>query len=337
MGTSDGHRWQAAMGAITASLVAGAWRSGTSSWTADGLRSLELAEELLRGRPLPIDLAVVHAAPAAIGLADGARPLLADGTASELVDVVRVWLHESRLLDPADAGLAAAADLARSGARLDDAVLTAPDVTQAVLNAAVVGLVGGIGVVPGRAATGFAAVDGRRGRRYLARLTDRLLGIDRDPTYDPRRRRGPREVLPGLWLSNVYGAQRFVETNPEGLVLSLCDPEGRIDGHPHQVTFHIDDTPRPDANPSLEFVLDEVLAEIAAARVGGQPVLVHCRHGASRTGLVLRALLVDELGVDAEAALMEAQCLWPHVSEWNPAWHRATERWAGRQARSTAG
>ena len=90
-------------------------------------------------------------------------------------------------------------------------------------------------------------------------------------------------------------------------------------------------TPRPDANPSLQFVLDEVLHEIAEARRVSQPVLVHCRHGASRTGLVLRTLLVDELGVDGEAALMEAACLWPHVSEWNTAWHRATNERSRRR------
>lgn len=318
------------MGAITGSLVAGALRNETTTWTGAGRRSLELAEDLLRGAPLPIDVTVPHALPATVGLAAGPRPLLADSTVGELFDVVGAWLHEGRLLNSSDPALATAVELAGTGLGLAAAVEAAPDETHAVLNAAVVGLVGGIGIVPARLATKFAAVDGRRGRRYLARLTDRLLGIDRGPTYDPRRRRGPREVLPGLWLSNLYGATAFVEANPDGLVLSLCDPEGRLDGHDHHITFHIDDTPRPDANPSLEVVLDDVLAEIVAARADGRPVLVHCRHGASRTGLVLRALLVDELGVDAEAALMEARCLWPYVSEWNPAWHRSTER-RGRQ------
>ncbi len=320
------------MGAITAALLADSLQAGLTSWTDTGLHSLELAEDLLRGEPLPIDLTLRQAVPAAVGLADGPRPLLAEPEVSELIDVFQAWLYDGRLLEVADPGLSAAIELSRTDVSFASAIEA--DDTQMILNATIVGLVGGIGRVPAGSASSFCAVDGRRGRRYLARLTDRLLGVEREPTYDPRRRRGPREVMPGLWVSNIYGVDTFVEDHPDGLVLSLCDPEGRFDGHHNQITFHIDDTARPDANPSLHVVLDEVLHEIAEARQVGRPVLVHCRHGASRTGLVLRALLVDELGIDSEAALMEAVCLWPHVSEWNAAWHRATDERSRRRTKT---
>ena len=101
-------------------------------------------------------------------------------------------------------------------------------------------------------------------------------------------------------------------------------------GHPHHVTFHLEDTPRSDANPSLALVIDEILAEISQARAAGQPVLVHCRHGASRSGLVLRLLLVDELGLSADDALTEAMCRWSHTSTWNTDWTDVVRRRADR-------
>lgn len=322
--TTPAHRWQASMGAITAALVAGASVKGESVWTDAGIQTLTHAEDLLRGQPIPIDLSMPHASAVAVGLASASVPLLVDGAVCEFLDVVRGWLLEARLIDVADPRLVAAIEGARAGARFEEALCADGDPAQRILNATLVGLVGGIGAVPARHASNLTEPGGRRGRRYLARLTDRLLGIERVPTYDPRNRRGPREVLPGLWLSNLFGVAGFVAAHPDGLVVSLCDPEGRLDKHDQQITFHIDDTPKLDANPSLAIVLDEVLGEVAQARSEGRPVLVHCRHGASRTGLVLRLILIDELGLDPEAALTEAQCLWPHTSEWNKAWWRAT-------------
>jgi len=131
-------------------------------------------------------------------------------------------------------------------------------------------------------------------------------------------------------VTNIFGLDRFVNEHPDGLVISLCDIEGRLVGHPNQLTFHLDDTPKADANPSIDQVLNDVMVEIRAARQAGQPVLVHCRHGASRTGLVLRLLLIEEHGLDADDALIEAQCLWPHTSTWNKAWARKVAGWADR-------
>ena len=153
-----------------------------------------------------------------------------------------------------------------------------------------------------------------------------MLKLERTSWYDARSRRGPREIVSGVWLSNIHGLGAFTVEHPDGLVLSLCDIEGRLDDHEHQITFHLDDTPKREANPSLELVIDEILSEVRTARERKQPVLVHCRHGASRTGLILRLLLVEDLGLDADDALTEAQCLWPHTSTWNKAWAREIER-----------
>lgn len=339
---SDAHRWQAATGAIAGSLLADA-RAGVCSQR--GHRSTELAEDLLGGSPTPIDLAAADAIPVAVGLSGGPAPLLSDPVAVELVGHLRWWLENPASQVPGadrfdEPALSTAARIAATALDLDqpgqstgpigrfEAALVAAgdDRQQAVLIGGLMGLHGGIGAIPARSLSGARSPDGRLVRRYVSRLVDRLLGLHRNDWYDPRTRRGPKEVLAGVWLSNLYGIEPFVSEHPGGLVLSLCDVEGRLDSHPNQVAFHIDDTPRPDANPQLPVVLDEVLGEVRGARSVGQPVLVHCRHGASRTGLVLRLMLMTDLGLDPESATTEAQCLWPHTSTWNKAWANEIER-----------
>jgi len=322
------------MGAITGAVLADALRSGAMTetarptWCNTGVGIANHAEAHLRGAAVPVDLIAVEAVAVAVGLAKTAPPLLVEPATVEVLDLIGGWLSgaDAELPVPMDTVLADAwAGRHRSFAEAIDSASTEPE---AVLAGATVGLCGGIGALPARLVSEMRTPDDRPARRYLARLTDRLLGLHRHDWYDPRNRRGPREVLPGVWLSNLYGLGSFTVEHPDGLVISLCDIEGRLDDHDHQITFHIDDTPKTEANPSIELVLDGVLAEVEAARSAGQPVLVHCRHGASRTGLVLRLLLVEEHGLDAEAALMEAQCIWPHTSTWNRAWARQVERYA---------
>ncbi len=317
------------MGALTGSLIAGALAVDSEVWTPLGLRSLDHAQAIVRGDAAPIDLPADAAFPAAIGLAAAPTPLLTEPATVAIVDHVRAWLADP---DAAHAPRAEgdlvseAVERARAGSFTEVVEAAHGDELMGVLVGGIAGLEGGIGAVPARLVAGLRAPDGRRGRRFLARLSARLLGVDRTDWYDPRGRRGPREVLPGLWLSNLYGTAAFATEHPDGLVLSLCDDEGRLDQHGDHLVFHLEDTPKAEANPQLPLVLDDVLGEVAAARAAGRPVLVHCRHGASRTGLVLRLILVDELGLDAEAALMEAQCLWPATSSWNRAWNREVER-----------
>ena len=317
------------MGAIAGAMVADAVATGSDVWTDDGLADIAIAESLLAGSPTPIDLAADLAWPSVIGLSDAPPPLLADQTTVDLIDAARTALATGEPIPVTDPLLAELATAAQTE-RFDDLLARADgDPMIARLLGGMFGLQHGLGAIPARLVSTITAPDGRRGRRYLCGLTNRLLGIERPLWYDPRNRRGPKEVLPGLWLSNLLGVGAFTSTHPDGLVLSLCDDEGRVANHPHQVAFHLEDTPKARANPSLPVVVDEILGEISAARAADQPVLVHCRHGASRTGLILRILLVDELGLDAEDALTEAQCLWPHTSTWNKEWAAEVDRRAG--------
>ncbi len=323
---TEQYRWQAAMGTIAGSLLADTLTATPRAWTVRAIRSLDIAEALVAGEPVPVDLAPDVAVPASMGLALRGAPLLMDSTTVALIDLVGRALDGVEPLASADPLLSKAIELSRSTTFVDAIEGAGGEPELASLVGALVGLRGGLGAIPARLVSTISASDGTRGRRYLRGLTNRLLGIDLPNWYDPRRRRGPKEVLPGLWLSNLYGISAFVDSYPDGLVLSLCDEEGRLADHGHHITFHLEDAPRSDANPSLDFVIDDVIGEIAAARQTGQPVLVHCRHGASRTGLILRILLVQELGISAEDALVEAQCHWSHTSTWNRDWTRAVER-----------
>ena len=314
------------MGSIAGSLVADMLSSETDAWTPRAMQALDLAEAVLAGTPVPIDLSADVAVPVAVGLASSGSPLLVDSTTVELIDLVARGLGGETPLPSQDPLLAKALELARPAPFVDAVTLSDGDPQLASLVGTFVGLEGGLGAIPARLVSSCCAADGTRGRRYLRGLTNRLLGLELPNWYDPRRRRGPKEVLPGLWLSNLYGIPRFVDAFPDGLVLSLCDDEGRLSTHPNHVMFHLEDTPKAQANPSLGLVVDEILTEIAEARTAGQPVLLHCRHGASRTGLILRILIADELELSADDALVEAQCHWSHTSTWNREWNREVER-----------
>jgi len=314
------------MGALAGASAAEALYDDRTTWGDRAVATFAHGEALLKGAQLPIDLAPVEALAVAVGLAGQASPLLADTATVELIDHVNALLA-SELPPPFGAvQLATARRVAEGAGGFADAIAAANDTDEAALIGGLYGLQHGVGAMPARLVSTITDGDGHNSRRYLARLTDRLLGIRRNDWYDPRNRRGPKQVLPGLWLSNLFGVASFVRNHPDGLVLSLCDIEGRIDDHEHQITFHLDDTPNPRPNPSLSTVIQDVLAEISKARAAGQPVLLHCRHGASRTGLILRLLLVDEQQLTATDALIEAQCVWPHVSSWNTAWNREVER-----------
>lgn len=320
------YRWQAAMGAVSGALVAEALANQSPLWGGYGDQMLAAAERLLSGSPVDIDLKPTHSIATAIGVAGTGTPLLLDQTTAALIDIVNTGLGSPVPIGSTDPLLAKALDAAQQHP-FEDAVRAAGgDIDLAMLTGMFVGLYGGLGAVPARLVSQVRNAEDTRGRRYIANLVNRLLGIEKPNWYDPRQRRGPKEVLPGLWVSNLYGHSQFVADHPDGLVLSLCNEEGRLAGHPNHITFHLEDAPKTDANPSVELVVDEVLREIAAARQAGRPVLLHCRHGASRTGLILRLILVEELDVSASDALTEAQCLWPHTSSWNMAWNDLVER-----------
>ena len=176
--------------------------------------SLDIAESMLSGAPVPVDLEAHDSIAAAVGLSMGPPPLLVASTTVAFVDAVRQSLDQGVFPDDGDPVIAKAAELARTNNFLDAVAAAGGDSELARLIGAIVGLEGGLGAVPARPVSTFRSPENRRGRRYLCGLTNRLLGIERPNWYDPRNRRGPKEVLPGLWVSNLFGLSRFTSHHP---------------------------------------------------------------------------------------------------------------------------
>jgi len=150
--------------------------------------------------------------------------------------------------------------------------------------------------------------------RQVRRLAERLMGQEAPAPPEPRRSLGPREVAPGLWLSNLHAVPKFAAKHPDGAIISLCPTH---------------DAGTSNVNPLLAATVDEILATITAFHNEGRPVLVHCHHGASRTGLILRSWLMQEHGLSDDDATTEAQVRWPKTSTWNNAFASELKRRAG--------
>ena len=75
---------------------------------------------------------------------------------------------------------------------------------------------------------------------------------------------------------------------PGAHVISLS----RVGGppqQPHWRRFYLVDSEDPDDNIALDAVIDDVMSTVTACIGAGEPVVVHCFAGESRTGLVLHA------------------------------------------------
>ena len=118
--------------------------------------------------------------------------------------------------------------------------------------------------------------------------------------HDPLPAIEPREVLDGLWLTNLDGV---AQAPRDALVISLCRTFGRVP-HRHRRQVYLTDNGR---NLDLDTALTDVLDTIAAVRAEGHPVVVHCRGGQSRTGLVLRAWLRRTRGLTPDQATAHAR------------------------------
>jgi hypothetical protein len=141
------------------------------------------------------------------------------------------------------------------------------------------------------------------------------------PPYDPGHipRLGPTEVLPGIWAGNLDGA-RYSDSS--FAVISLCRL-GEPFGHEVQRMAYVADD---DYNTELDVVLEDVLADMAALRAEGRPILVHCHGGASRTGLILRAWLRRTERLSADEATRVVAERWPYLGLWNASFTAALER-----------
>lgn len=304
-------------------------------WGVVAARCFAVAEQTVRREMLDMGLGATDIVGAAIALADPdtSPPLLVDGDAVLVCSLVRAGLvGKLDLAGVAGAGPGTATAM-QIVATADDycEAVSAADPAKRALVGALAGLRWGPAAIPAAWITGVHGLVGERtyGLRQLRRLAERLMGQDAPIPPEPRRSLGPRQVAPKLWLSNLHAVPRFVDAHPEGAVISLCPTTGAFDHHPTRREFALHDAGGSRVNPRLSATVDEVLATIATFHAEDRDVLVHCHHGASRTGLILRAWLIEELGLSDEDATAEAQARWQKTSTWNAAFAAEIRRRAG--------
>ncbi len=205
-----------------------------------------------------------------------------------------------------------------------DVLDTAGDVdTVACVAGGLAGATFGVQGIPSRWVSGVhGRVEGRIYRnRDLQRLALRLIGHTVPGLAEDLPALGPTEIRPGVFASNILGA---LTAPPDAAILSLCRVDGRFDDRRYRREFFLID--QPDANPGLDAVLTDAVAEIDAFRTAGIPVVVHCHAGESRTGFVLRAWLMANEQIDANEATARLRTVWPHVKQHNPDFDAALAR-----------
>lgn len=302
------------------------------SWGPRTDRALAQAEAALRSQPVAIDLSAIEIVPTAILLSDPAvgTPLLVESEAAEMCAVIRDALSgQLDLSNVSGAGpLTEAAESVHVASTFAEAITRCSNPEASILAGAVAGARFGPGSIPSAWSTHISGPVGTRTYRprQLRRLAERLLRFDAPAPPEPHWYLGPHEVAPKLWLSNLPAVPRFIKAHPEGAVVSLCPTTGAFDQHPYRREFAIHDAPGRSVNPHLSAQIDEVLATIDAFHAEGRDVLVHCHHGASRTGLILRAWLMHHDRLSFEDSTAEAQARWPKTSTWNDAFARELRR-----------
>lgn len=294
------------------------WGSGIEELVGVG-------EIVARGESPAFDVGPVAVIGVAIADAAAGRgaPLLVDSDAAEVHGVLGMYLG-------AGSGAAGQEGLVAEAVKCAGE----PDFVSALQSAFSLGgdvgrrmaLAGGFGgarlgvtAIPSRWLTYVHGPGGRRVHRQrdLLRLADRLVGFEIRFPPDPRRRIGPVEVIDGVWAANVFRVASFCRRHPDGAVISMCPMGEALDGHSIRRTFLIEDVATRAANPRLDAVVDELVATIAAFRAEGREVLVHCHHGVSRTGLALRAWLMEQGELSEPDATSEVEARWPWLSTVN--------------------
>jgi hypothetical protein len=104
-------------------------------------------------------------------------------------------------------------------------------------------------------------------------------------------------------------------------VLNLCEKEDAYDCEVHRWEPIRDVPPAPGVD-----WLQDMVAFIAANRQAGRTTYVHCRNGASRSGLVVVAYLMSEHGWTHDEALAFARLQRPVVRP-NPAFLSLLQEW----------
>jgi ADP-ribosyl-[dinitrogen reductase] hydrolase len=190
--------------------------------------------------------------------------------------------------------------------------------TVAAVAGGLAGAIHGIGAIPSRWTTYVHGhvTDALGSRTYkladLIALTRRLLDEYEPPEAAVGPPRGPIEIAPQLFAADLAAA---TDVDPTWGVVSLCRAGDRFDRHPFRRSVHLIDSEQPD--PMLAAVVTDALDTIDAFLAEDRPTVVHCHHGASRTGLVLRAWLMRRHGWDEPTATVHLARRWPHLSLWN--------------------
>ena len=142
-------------------------------------------------------------------------------------------------------------------------------------------------------------------------LAARLSGSD-EPPYEapPSTRIEPAEVSDGVWAADLDGAR---DSDRDFAVISLCRTGGRFGHDVQRFAYLVDD----ESNTELAQVVEDALEDIAALLADDRRVLVHCFGGASRTGLVLRAWLMQQEGISVDEASARVRERWPALGLWN--------------------
>jgi ADP-ribosyl-[dinitrogen reductase] hydrolase len=163
---------------------------------------------------------------------------------------------------------------------------------------ALAGAMYGIQAIPSRWTTYLnGVVETPRGPEHFD--NSRLNSISRDitslgapPQVEDESPAGPVAVEDRLFAANRSGA---VQAPPDWAIVSLCLVGDRFKNYSHRREVYLIDQPG-DANPTLEFAVDDAVGAIEAFLDEGRPVLVHCHGGRSRTGLILKAWKMKKEG-----------------------------------------
>ena len=171
-------------------------------------------------------------------------------------------------------------------------------------------------------------VDRRPGQTSSRHLTDHATLLVRDgrPLRDgwPGCARIDYRGNPGFESFAVHPADRGVYLSGAArladlpadvtAVVSLCRVGyAQVPDRVHHVDFRLIDSDDPEANPNLEFVIDDAARTVAALRDHGEIVLLHCVAAQSRTPTVAARYGVLR-GVPTDAALAAVCAVLPNAA-----------------------
>lgn len=212
----------------------------------------------------------------------------------------------------------------RNTSTFEDAVVAAIDLggdtdTVACVTGALAGAHYGVQAIPARWSTYVnGRIDAPVGRlEYrvgdIQRMALALIGITEGGESRLEAPAGPTEVAPGVYAADLGGA---ATVPTDWGVVSLTRTADRFIEHPWRRQYFIIDD-EGDCNPRLAEVVDDAVATIEAFRAEGRNVVVHCRGGRSRTGLVLKAWRMHTSGASEREAHDWLQAAWHRYTPWN--------------------